>query len=84
MLRRPEHLRVEEFVDLIRTKYLSSEAGAILVDLVEKIQYLTLDVTSGLAFGKTFGMLQKNSDVDDYRISDLGRGVWPLGILPLH
>ncbi|KAL1612353.1 hypothetical protein SLS60_000579 [Paraconiothyrium brasiliense] len=58
--------RVEEFVELIRAKYLSSEAQVIPMDLAQKVQYLTLDVISSLAFGKTFGMLQNDADVDDY------------------
>lgn len=36
------------------------------VDLGKKIQYFTLDVISSVGLGKTFGMLRRDSDVDDY------------------
>ncbi|KAF5615015.1 pisatin demethylase [Fusarium sp. NRRL 25303] len=58
--------RVQEFVDLIRNKYLSSETQVIPMDLAQKVQYLTLDVISGIGFGKTFGMVKNDSDVDDW------------------
>ncbi|EXA30387.1 hypothetical protein NW761_014357 [Fusarium oxysporum] len=58
--------RVQEFLDLIRNKYLSSETQAIPMDVAEKVQYLTLDIISGIGFGKPFGMVQKDSDVDEY------------------
>ncbi|KAF5265496.1 hypothetical protein FOXYS1_3688 [Fusarium oxysporum] len=58
--------RVQEFLDLIRNKYLSSDTQAIPMDIAQKVQYLTLDIISGIGFGKPFGMVQKDSDVDEY------------------
>ncbi|KAF0635628.1 hypothetical protein FPSE5266_20364 [Fusarium pseudograminearum] len=58
--------RVQEFLDLIRNKFLSSDTQVIPIDLAQKVQYLTLDIISGIGFGKTFGMVQKDSDVDEY------------------
>lgn len=36
------------------------------VDLAEKVQYLTLDVITSVAFGKKFGYLETDSDVHSY------------------
>ncbi|KAK1763965.1 Pisatin demethylase [Phialemonium atrogriseum] len=58
--------RLQDFLDLIRTKYVSSDSRVVPVDLGKKVQYFTLDVISGVGLGKTFGMLRSDSDVDDY------------------
>lgn len=36
------------------------------MDLARKVQFFTLDVISGVGLGKTFGMLQSDSDVEGY------------------
>ncbi|KND88422.1 Pisatin demethylase [Tolypocladium ophioglossoides CBS 100239] len=59
-------LRVQEFIGLIRSKYLSSDGQVVPMDLGQKVQYFTLDVISAVGLGKTFGMLRSDSDVDDY------------------
>lgn len=51
-------------VDLIKSKYISKGADVRPVDLGEKIQFLTLDVITALALGKSFGFLE---DEDKYQ-----------------
>ncbi|KAH8724033.1 benzoate 4-monooxygenase cytochrome-like protein P450 [Phaeosphaeriaceae sp. PMI808] len=58
--------RVQELLDLFRNKYLSTAAKSIPVDLGRKIQYFTLDVISTIGFGKAFGDLKADADLNDY------------------
>ncbi|RFU78439.1 cytochrome p450 [Trichoderma arundinaceum] len=58
--------RLQEFLDLIRSKYVSTSTEIVPVDMARKVQYFTLDVISGVGLGKTFGMLQSDSDVEGY------------------
>ncbi|KAK1995933.1 cytochrome P450 [Colletotrichum falcatum] len=58
--------RLEELFHLIRSKYLSTTTKTVPMDMAKKIQYFTLDAISSVGLGKTFGMLQSDSDVDDY------------------
>ncbi|ORY67306.1 cytochrome P450 [Pseudomassariella vexata] len=61
---------ISKLVDLVETKYLSTDTEYRPVDLAQKVQYFTLDVISHLAFGQAFGYLQQDRDVFDYiRIS---------------
>lgn len=53
-------------VDLIRSKYLSTDVDVKPIDFSQKAQYFTLDVISLVGLGKTFGMLQADEDVDDF------------------
>jgi len=55
---------VKAFIDLLRSKYLSTEEHVIPMDLSAKAQYLTLDVISTIGLGRPFGMLQADTDVD--------------------
>ncbi|KAJ5164857.1 uncharacterized protein N7500_006687 [Penicillium coprophilum] len=48
--------RVQEFLKLIRSKYIASDRHV----------YFTLDVISSVGLGKEFGMLQNDHDIDDY------------------
>jgi cytochrome P450 len=57
---------VESLLGLLRSKYLSTTARVVPVDLARKVQYFTLDVISGVGLGKTFGMLRRDEDVHDY------------------
>ncbi|KAK4987306.1 hypothetical protein LTR50_004732 [Elasticomyces elasticus] len=50
-----------QMFDLIREKYISTETEYNPLDLSKVCSYFTLDVISGVAFGKSFGFL----DVDD-------------------
>ncbi|KAJ5360109.1 hypothetical protein N7517_009300 [Penicillium concentricum] len=58
--------RVQEFLTLIRSKYISSDRHVVPMDLAKKVQYFTLDVISSVGLGKAFGMLQSDHDVDNY------------------
>lgn len=57
---------VQEFLDLIRSKYVSTDAKIVPVDMAKKVQYFALDVISGVGLGKTFGMLKNDTDVEGY------------------
>ncbi|KAI9150078.1 Pisatin demethylase [Paramyrothecium foliicola] len=57
---------IQKLLNLVRNKYISTETRAIPMDLAKKVQYLTLDVISGVGLGKTFGMLDADSDIHDY------------------
>ena len=58
--------RLEDFLNLIRSKYVSSDREIIPMDLATKVQFFTLDVISSVGLGKAFGMLQRDQDVDNY------------------
>ncbi|KAF2691046.1 cytochrome P450 [Lentithecium fluviatile CBS 122367] len=58
--------RVEELLDLIRAKYLSTLSTSTPVDLARKIQYFTLDVISTIGFGQAIGDLKADADLNDY------------------
>ncbi|KAJ6013104.1 hypothetical protein N7499_012292 [Penicillium canescens] len=58
--------RLQDFLYLIRSKYISSDRRVMPMDLAKKVQYFTLDVISSVGLGKAFGMLQSDHDVDDY------------------
>ncbi|KAJ6045244.1 uncharacterized protein N7446_003446 [Penicillium canescens] len=58
--------QVQDFLNLIRSKYISSDRSVVPMDLAKKVQYFTLDVISSVGLGKSFGMLQSDQDVDDY------------------
>ncbi|KAH6629589.1 cytochrome P450 [Boeremia exigua] len=59
-------IQVAKLIELIKSKYVSSASSYRSVDLAEKLQYLTLDVISDLAFGKPLGYLQQDADPYDY------------------
>ncbi|KAJ5620039.1 hypothetical protein N7510_004023 [Penicillium lagena] len=58
--------RLQDFLNLIQSKYVSSDRQVVPMDLAKKVQYFTLDVISSVGLGKAFGMLQSDHDVDDY------------------
>ncbi|KAJ5865564.1 hypothetical protein N7534_000117 [Penicillium rubens] len=58
--------RLQDFLNLIRSKYISSDRRVVPMDLAKKVQYFTLDVISSVGLGKAFGMLRSDHDVDDY------------------
>ncbi|EIT81919.1 cytochrome P450 monooxygenase [Aspergillus oryzae 100-8] len=68
-------LRVLDFLDLIRNRYLSTEDCLKPMDLAKKVQYLTLDVISTVGLGNSFGMLKADKDVNDY-IKSGEEGLW--------
>ncbi|KAK3690217.1 cytochrome P450 [Podospora appendiculata] len=57
---------LQEFIALLRSKYLSTENRAVKVDLAMKIQFLTLDIISSVGLGKKLGLLDADDDIDDY------------------
>lgn len=59
-------LQIAKFIRLIETKYLSTDTDFRPVDFSRKVQYLTLDVISTIAFGRAFGFLDKDGDLFDY------------------
>ncbi|ERS98938.1 hypothetical protein HMPREF1624_04131 [Sporothrix schenckii ATCC 58251] len=54
------------FVDLLERKYISTDTDYRPVDLARKVQYLTLDVITALAFSKRFGYTEQDADVYSY------------------
>ncbi|KAJ5806313.1 uncharacterized protein N7503_003915 [Penicillium pulvis] len=58
--------QVHNLLNLIRSKYVSSDHCIVPMDLAKKVQYFTLDVISSVGLGKAFGMLQNDQDVDHY------------------
>jgi cytochrome P450 len=58
--------RVQEFLHLISSKYLSSETKSVPVDIGHKIQFFALDVISTIGFGEPFGDLKADRDLNDY------------------
>ncbi|KAM7198208.1 Pisatin demethylase [Naviculisporaceae sp. PSN 640] len=59
-------LRVQDFLDLIRNKYLSTPQKITPMDLSKKMQFFTLDVLSTVGLGKSFGMLVADRDISEF------------------
>lgn len=55
-----------QFIDLLRSKYISTTQASKLMDLATKVQFFTLDVISKVGLGTAFGMLSADADIDDY------------------
>jgi cytochrome P450 len=74
-------VHVEELIQLIRSKYLSTETRTKPMDFARKIQYLTLDVISEVGFGEPFGNLRADKDVNEYiKAGEIGLTVTTLGL----
>ncbi|KAL1863131.1 hypothetical protein Daus18300_008124 [Diaporthe australafricana] len=58
--------RVQEFVNLIRSKYLSTEERVVPMECAKKVQYFTLDVITSVGLGRSFGMLVSDRDAHDF------------------
>ena len=58
--------RVQEFVQLIKSKYLSTEQRVVPMECAKKVQYFTLDVISSVGLGRSFGMLLSDRDAHDF------------------
>jgi hypothetical protein len=52
--------QVQDFLNLIRSKYISSDRSVVPIDLAKKVQYFTLDIISTVGLGKSFGILQSD------------------------
>src|SRR5438876_497829 len=59
-------IHVQELVDLIQSKYISTDKRSRPFDFARKIQYFTLDVISEVGFGEPFGDLRADRDVNEY------------------
>ncbi|KAL2061574.1 hypothetical protein VTL71DRAFT_6951 [Oculimacula yallundae] len=57
---------IQVLINLIRTKYLSTEAETKPMDFARKAQYLTLDVISDAAYREAFGYLRTDSDMYEF------------------
>ncbi|KAK0118344.1 hypothetical protein ONS95_012634 [Cadophora gregata] len=57
---------IQVFINLIRTKYLSTETETKPMDFARKAQYLTLDVISDAAYREAFGYLRTDSDLYEF------------------
>ncbi|RYP00465.1 hypothetical protein DL766_004697 [Monosporascus sp. MC13-8B] len=72
---------VDELVQLIRSKYLSTDTHSKPVDFAQKIQYFTLDVISSVGFGEAFGNLRTDQDVNEYaKAGKIGLTVTTVGL----
>ncbi|OHF00181.1 cytochrome P450 86A1 [Colletotrichum orchidophilum] len=54
--------QVAALVNLLETRYLSTDTTFKTVDLARKVQFFTLDVISSLAFGGKFGYIEADDD----------------------
>ncbi|KAK7966958.1 uncharacterized protein PG986_001235 [Apiospora aurea] len=68
-------VHVAEFVQLFRSSYISTDTMAKPVDFAKKVQYLSLDVISDISWGKPFGNLRGDRDVDGIAHSS-EEGMW--------
>jgi cytochrome P450 len=67
---------VQDLINLLRSKYLSTESKVVPLDLGRKTQYLAVDVITKIGFGEAFGDLKTDSDVEDYiKITEQGFGI---------
>jgi hypothetical protein len=73
-------VHIEELIELIRSKYLSSDAETRSMDLAEKVRYLTLDAMSNVGFGKPFGGAKADEDLNEYlKAGETGLAVVSVG-----
>ena len=57
---------VTAFMNLLETKYMSADGEHKTVDLASKLEFLTMDVISDLAFGEPFGFIRADADIFGY------------------
>ncbi|KAF5010772.1 hypothetical protein FDECE_3069 [Fusarium decemcellulare] len=57
---------VSRFIHLIEEKYLSTASDYRPVDFARKVQYMTLDIISKIAFDEPFGFMDKDDDLYGY------------------
>lgn len=75
---------ISALIKLIDSNYISTSTHYKPMDFGRKAQYLTLDVISSLAFGKSFGHLERDEDVHKYieMLDEAGPGIILLTVLP--
>jgi hypothetical protein len=57
---------VSELISLVKRAYISSLSEVKPMDLARKVSFFTMDVTSDIAFGKPWGCLPRDEDVDKW------------------
>ncbi|KAI6784042.1 uncharacterized protein J7T54_004588 [Emericellopsis cladophorae] len=57
---------IARFVKLLEDKYLSTPDQVVSVDFSRKVQYMTLDIISKIAFGEAFGFMDNDADFFRY------------------
>lgn len=67
---------VLKLVELIQSKYLSPPNKYVPFDLARTSSFFTLDTLSTVAFGRSFGFLDKDGDPFDYL--ETSKWFWPL------
>ena len=55
-----------EYIDLIKRKYISRGSDIQPMDLARKMSFFTMDVTTDIAFGRCWGCLAKDEDIDKW------------------
>ncbi|KAK0673559.1 cytochrome P450, partial [Cercophora samala] len=58
--------QVKAFVDLVERKYISTSEGTRPMEFAHRAQFFTLDVATGVTFGRPFGFLERDGDVNRY------------------
>lgn len=58
--------QVRSFLDLIERTYTSTPQGFRPMEFGRRAQFFTLDVSTSVTFGKPFGFLAKDGDVEKY------------------
>jgi hypothetical protein len=58
--------QIRQLIDLVETKYMSTNRNHRPVDFALISQYFTLDAVSDLAFGQAFGYMERNDDLFDF------------------
>ncbi|KAL0769401.1 hypothetical protein CaCOL14_008709 [Colletotrichum acutatum] len=58
--------QIQAFIRLIEERYVSTTGVFRPMDLCQKVQYLTLDIITSLAFGYHFGYVAQDADVHQY------------------
>ncbi|OCL11726.1 cytochrome P450 [Glonium stellatum] len=74
--------QIYEWVELIKRKYISTDAETKPMDLGRAAQYFTLDVISGLAFNHPFGDIPEDTDKFDY-IKTTEDAIGPMAVLSI-
>ncbi|KAF4542190.1 Cytochrome P450 [Lasiodiplodia theobromae] len=67
---------VLKMVDLIQSKYLSSPSNYVQFDLARMATFFTLDTLAAVAYGRSFGFLDK--DEDPFGYLEQTKIFWPL------
>jgi hypothetical protein len=55
-----------EFLDLIRSKYISTPSDFRPMDLARKVSFYAMDVITDISYGHPWGCLTKDEDVDKW------------------